>query len=256
MVSHQESVAVVIANAQGRSAVGAFPKERAPVLWLDGVDAAWESVAALLVLEGRGIVRRWTFDAEGISSDRVAGSWLRVHQTPDGAVLEATDPDGHFLEAASADGLRRTVPIPADARTLAVAPGGRRALVEIEERMNLWDGAQLTPASLESGFEVHGASFSRDGRVAAVVRERVEGAGKVRLALLSATGNLLGLRDITSWTADESCDAVPVWNGKQSWVFVAGNDDSLYAVETGSTRVVRTRPQAIDSVGCGITWSA
>jgi hypothetical protein len=257
MVAHQESVAVVLTNGQGRSAVGAFPKARAPVLWLDGLDAAWESADALLVLEEGGVVRRWTFDEGGMGADIVAGSWLRIHQAPDGAVLESADADGHSLSSATADGLRRAVLVPEDGHALAVGPGGRRVLVEIDGRMNLWDGTQLTPMSLESGFEVHGASFSKDGdRVAAVVRERNEGSGKVRLVLFSASGTLVGIRPITSWTAEESCIAVPVWDRTQSWVFVAGNDGSLYAAETAGTRVVRSPPQLIDNVGCGITWSA
>jgi hypothetical protein len=245
------SVAVVLADQEGRSAVAAFPFDREPVFWLPGDEAAWETADSLLVREQTGVTR-WRL-RPSLRSERIDGTWSAVHQTATGAVLETrSSPPG--LYGTSEDGVRRIITLPDAGETISVAPDGRRALISIDGGTSVWDGERAAPVEVDELYETRAAGFASDGgRIALLLREggpAGRSSGQL-LALLSGSGEKLMLHPLPADTAALDCSSPPVWDGSGRWVFVAPGDGSIHALEVGGvTRVADAR-----TTGCGIAWS-
>jgi hypothetical protein len=245
------SVAIVLADQEGRSAVAAFPADREPVFWLPGDEAAWESPDSLLVREQTSVTR-WRLKPS-LRSEKIEGTWTAVHQTAAGAVLETrTEEAGLFVP--TEDGARRVNRLPNDADVISVSNDGKLALIAMNDKIAVWDGDKASPAEIEDVYEPRSAGFTADGaRIALVLREKgAAGRSSAQLlAVLGSSGQKLMLHPLPAATASEDCASAPVWDDSGRWVFAAPGDGSIQAVEVGgASRVADAR-----ATGCGIAWS-
>lgn len=227
------SVALVVGD-EGSSYVAVAAAGRPVQAWMPGVEAAWVAPDRLLVREAGGAVSRWTFGGKRLEVEP-AGRADRLFQAPAGAVLER---DGRLVGASGRGG----IDLPRDAG--AVATDGRRALIERDGELALWDGRTERPLRLQ-GARAVAASFQAYGDELAVVVRRGE---ELTLAVVDARGHAalkpLGARP-------GRCTPSVSWDRSGSWVYVAPGDRSLHAVEAAGGRVEAVRTHA---VGCGLAW--
>lgn len=251
VVNHGQNVAVVLSDPDGLDVVGAFPRGRRLPVWVDGIDAAWESGTSLLVGADDGGLVRWSF-SDGVDSEPVPGRWTRILSVPGGAVLERADDGRRSLWTSTPQGLREVMSLPADARLLAGGSGAEVALLEVDGGIALWNGDELTEVRAD-GREVTGAAFSPDGEAVAmalVERGRPEGSTPVHLGISDQSGNI-AFHPVTTWPERQSCDATPAWDADGLWVYLSPGDGAVYAIEAGGAR---TRGASTRTLGCGVAW--
>lgn len=234
------SVALVLSGDDG-SFVLASPRRGAPLGWIPGAEAAWESQDVLLVRTDDGRLLRWSPDKSAVF-DEVGDGYQRLMQTPSGVVAQT---DGH-IEVRSSVGSRRTIAVPDGSDLLATSPDGLRALID-DGRPKLWDGTTVTAIRAQA-YEAMGGSFSTAGDRAAIALRSED--GRVAVGVVDAKGNI-AIKPVPTHAGP--CDSAPVWDARGQWVYISPGDGSIYAVEASGGRV---EPLLVHSVGCGLAWFA
>jgi hypothetical protein len=250
--SLEGSVALVVTDGDRRSHVAAFPVEHDPLLWLDGLEAVWESADVLLVLQSEGHLVRWTFGPQAMPRP-VDGPWIDIRQTASGAVLEGERSDERFLALATSTGIVEKLPVPQLSRVLAVAGSGSTALLSTGGRLELWDGSRTMPVDNADGFDALSASFSKDHQKVAVTLVSSDDRSVLLLGVVGMDGGM-SIRRVSSsaQTEKKDCENLPAWDPSGRWLYVVPGDGSVYAAEVGGGRMVRASPRI---VGCGVAWS-
>jgi hypothetical protein len=247
IASMGSSVAVTVADGRGASLVGLFAADRPPLVWFEGLDAAWEAPDRALVLGPEGRVERWLFSGSP-RPEPVTGTWKAMFQTSHGAVLVGEEGGTPVLVAFEPASRRTTLELLADARVVAVSPDGTRAALDVGGTLSLWDGIERTDVRT-GGFTPEAGSWSGDGDRLAVVLRPPEDGGRV-VGVVDEAGNA-ALKPLPSRSSGTECAAGPAWERSERWVYVAPGDGSIYAVENGGASVERVRTGI---VGCGLTW--
>jgi hypothetical protein len=234
VVAFERSVAVIAADAE-RSYVAMASHNQPPHAWIPGVEAAWASERELFVRNANGSVDRWTVGSDAVRAGEIARADQLI-QTAAGPVVRR----GSVLETVR--GPERRLAVPSKTRVLAVSPDLTRALID-GDPPSLWDGEDRVPMSTGEG-DALGASFDRSSeRVAIVLRTQ----DALRLALMDVKG-IVSLKPLGGGSG---CDAAPVWDSAAKWVYVAGGEGVMHAVEATGGRIGSTKTQA---VGCGVAW--
>jgi hypothetical protein len=240
LVGLGRDVALVLGGDDG-SFVAVAPSTGAPFAWVPGVEAAWEGRGSLLIRAADGRVSRWSSDTRSVIA-KVPGAWDQVVQTASGAVLRR----GEQLVLRDERGQHRTISVPRGAKLLASNAEGSRMLIS-SRGLALWDGHTAKTLRIE-GYAVAGASFSPAGdRVAVTLRDT---DGSVVLGVADEHGNV-ALKPVSARAA--GCGAVPAWDARGKWLYVAPGDGSIYAVEAAGGR---TESVPARLVGCGLAWFA
>jgi hypothetical protein len=233
LASFGRSVAItVLAGEEGHVAFS--PHGRAVHAWVPGIEAAWLSESELLIRESDGSVRRWTSEAERVTS-RGVGDADELIQSPGGPVVRR----GRTIEAFAPS--RRTLRLPPGAEVLAVAPDTTRVVLG-GSTPALWDGTSKTPIRSGTG-RVIAASFAASSDQVALVHRTEDG-------LIVAVSDMRGDAALKPISSKANC-ATPSWDRFGAWVYVASSDGMLHAVEAAGGRI---RSVEIHSVGCGAAW--
>lgn len=236
VVAFGRSVAVIV-SAAGKGYVAFAPRGQAPQGWIPGIEAAWLTERELLIRHADGSVASWTFGRDGVRSGAFEDA-DELLQTSAGAVVRR----GTVLSSVAAPA--RALELPRGARVLAAAPDLSRALIA-GRVPTLWDGEDRV-AMRTGGGDVLGAAFDSASERAAIVLRGPDGS---TLALVDPRGNA----QLKPLSGNDGCIGAPVWDDGGDWVYVAGDDGVVQAVEAGGGRIGSVRTQL---AGCGVAWVA
>jgi hypothetical protein len=232
------SVAVVVTSASGQGFIALAPHRQAPQGWILGMQAAWASERELYVRHVDGTVAKWSFTTDAVRTVEAEDADELI-QTSAGAVIRR----GRTLETLSSP--RRTIRLPpgAENHVAAVSPDLMRVLLDEKKAPTLWDGTERVPMANGQG-SILGASFDPSSERVAIALRSPDG---LMLAVVDQQGDA-ALKPLGS---GDGCPGSPVWDGNARWIYTAGDDGTMYAVEAGGGRVESVRTQA---VGCGVAW--
>lgn len=237
VVSFGRSVAVVVIS-DGEGFVAFAPHGHAPQGWVAGVQAAWSSEEELLVRHVDGTVTEWSVGSDAVASSR-AGDADDLLQTAAGPVVRR----GDQLETTTSPTRRLALPDGTDPDdVVAISPDMTRALLDADVP-TLWDGEELIAMRTGDG-EILGASFERSSERVAVVLRTEDG---LHLGVVDQRGNA----QLKSLGRGDGCEGAPAWDADGAWVYVAGGDGTLHAVEADGGRVGSVRTHG---AGCGAAW--